>query len=111
MSDPTQVNVKPLGSVVLVLPKPSEPESVGAVQLADVTYTPETCGLVIAVGSRFCCEGCGVERAPAVKIGDWVLFSRGAGGEVTLGETVYVVLQESELLAALDEEPALCEVV
>lgn len=111
MTDPTQVNIRPLGSVVLVLPKPSEPDRAGAVELADVKYEPETSGMVIAVGSTFRCEACRSERDPDVVVGDWVLFPRSAGGAVTLGGTDYVVLMESELLAVLAEEPAVCEVV
>jgi chaperonin GroES len=111
VTDPTQVNIRPLGSVVLVLPKPSEPDRVGSVQLADVKHEPETSGLVIAIGSSFRCEVCRSERDPDVVVGDWVLFARSAGGAVTLGGTDYVVLMESELLAVLAEEPAVCEVV
>lgn len=106
MTDPTQVNIRPLGSVVLVLPKAAEPDRVGSIALADVKHEPETSGMVVAVGKSFRCEVCRSERDPDVLVGDWVLFPRSAGGAVTLDGTEYVVLLESELLAVLSDEPA-----
>ena len=98
------VNIRPLGSVVLVLPKPAPtPETESGITLADVTYEPETCGLVVAIGSNFQCSACECEREAHVAVGDWVLFSRGAGEEVEQNGRTVVLLQESDILAVVDE--------
>ena len=98
------VNIRPLGSVVLVLPKAAaQPETESGIQLAQVTDEPETCGLVVAIGSNFQCSTCECEREAHVAVGDWVLFSRGAGEEVEQNGRKVVLLQESDILAVVDE--------
>jgi chaperonin GroES len=103
----------PLGPVVIVRPKaapaPSSPG--GLVQLADTGYQPETCGLVVAVGSSFRCEACDETRPPTVAVGEWVLFGRGAGGELDHGGTTYLVLHETEILAVIDDPALAVEMV
>jgi chaperonin GroES len=106
------LDVTPLGDVFFVLPKGAGPEAspAGLVSLADVEYTPETCGLVVKVGTSFRCEACDERRPASVAVGEWVLFGRGAGGEVTLAGVTYLVLQESEILAVLEDGAAVAEV-
>lgn len=98
---------RPVGSVVVVLPhKSAQPETASGIILADVHHDVETSGTVIAVGSAFMCHSCECEREDPVKVGDRVLFGRGAGSEIDgspfglVGES-FLLLQEAELLAVL----------
>lgn len=101
------VPFQPLGSTVVVIPHPNAPtQTASGIVLADVYHDAETSGTVIAVGSAFCCEGCEQARPDPVKIGDRVLFDRGAGMEIDgapLGccGDKFLLLQERELLAVL----------
>ena len=107
---------QPIGATVIVIPAQSQrPETESGIVLADVEYNPETSGTVVAVGSQFRCAACECEREAPFAIGDRVLFGRGAGMDIDgapfnlRGET-FVLLQEAEILAVLDET-AVCEVV
>lgn len=112
----TLLPFKPLGSVVIVVPHRNAPlASESGIQLADVTYEPETSGTIVAIGDGFRCACCEQAREVAVKVGDRVVFGREAGQAVDAeplgfpGQT-FVLLQESELWAVVDEA-AVCEVV
>lgn len=99
---------QPLGSVVVVIPHATEqPATESGIQLADVYYTPETSGTVIAVGSAFCCHACEGARDAPVQIGDRVLFGRGAGSVISgepfgLPAETFLLVQEAEILAVLN---------
>lgn len=106
----------PVGPVVVVLPhKNAQPQTVSGIVLADVHHDAETSGTIIAVGSAFLCASCAKGRETPYAVGDRVVFDRGAGLEIDgaplglPGET-FLLLQEKELWAVLDEA-ALCEVV
>lgn len=107
---------QPVGPVVVVVPHPNQPLSTASgIQLADVYHDAETSGTIIAVGSAFYCEACGQTRPTPYAVGQRVLFGRGAGQEIDgqpfglIGER-FLLIQESELLAVLEED-AVCEVV
>jgi co-chaperonin GroES (HSP10) len=110
------VPFQPLGSTVVVLPHANTPtQTASGIVLADVYHDAETSGTVIAVGSAFCCEVCEHDRPDPVKVGDRVLFDRGAGMEIDgaplgLPGDKFLLLQERELLAVLNAD-AECEVV
>lgn len=111
MSDLENIRLHPLGSVILVLPKAAErPATESGIVLADVQYEPETCGLIVKMGTHFYCRGCGEDRPPALQVGQWVIFPRQAGTVVPLDEREYLLLQEHEVLAVVDE-PEAVEVV
>lgn len=111
MTDLENIRLQPFGSVILVLPKAAEkPKTESGIQLADVTYEPETCGLIVKLGHRFECETCAEKRDADLQIGEWVLFPRSAGVMVPLDGQDYLLLHESEVLAVVND-PDLCEVV
>lgn len=107
---------QPIGSVVVVLPHPPEPEQTASgIQIADVYEDVATSGTVIAVGTAFCCHACEGTREVPYRVGDRVLFGRGAGSEVSgdpfgLPGESFLLLQEAELMAVLNPAVA-CEVV
>jgi co-chaperonin GroES (HSP10) len=107
---------QPIGAVVIVLPADSTPETTASgIQLADVTYDPSTSGTIVAVGDGFCCAACASAREVSYRVGDRVLFGRGAGAEIDgspfgLPGERFLLLQEAELLAILTPD-AVCEVV
>ena len=97
------VKVRPLGDKVLV--KRDEAKQVtdsGIVLPESAKDTPKT-GTIQAIGEGKLNEKTG-DRCPlTVKKGDRVLFSSYAGTEVKLDETEMLLMNESEILAILED--------
>ena len=92
------MNFRPLDDRVLVEPLEAEDVTTGGIVLPDAAKEKPQRGKIVAVGpGRLDDEG---ERIPmAVAVGDIVVYSKYGGTEVTLDDTDYKVLRESDLLA------------
>ena len=92
------MNFRPLDDRVLVEPLEAEEVTAGGIVLPDAAKEKPQRGKIVAVGpGRLDDEG---ERIPmAVAVGDIVVYSKYGGTEVTLDDTDYKVLRESDLLA------------
>ena len=92
------MNFRPLEDRVLVEPLEAEDVTTGGIVLPDAAKEKPQRGKIVAVGpGRLDDEG---ERIPmAVAVGDIVVYSKYGGTEVTLDDTDYKVLRESDLLA------------
>lgn len=97
-------SLKPLNDKVLIERLEAVDKTSGGILLPDSAKEKPTEGRIVAAGDgRWNDEG---KRVPlTVKAGDRVLFSAYAGTQVKDGGKEYLILDESEVLAVLDEKP------
>ncbi|MBD2428580.1 co-chaperone GroES [Phormidium sp. FACHB-1136] len=92
--------VKPLGDRILVKVSEAEEKTAGGILLPDTAKEKPQVGEVIQVGLGKRNDD-GSYQAIEVKVGDKVLYSKYAGTDIKLGSDDYVLLRESDILAAL----------
>lgn len=92
--------VKPLGDRILVKVSEAEEKTAGGILLPDTAKEKPQVGEVIQVGPGKRNDDGGYQ-AIEVKVGDKVLYSKYAGTDIKLGSDDYVLLRESDILAAL----------
>ena len=92
------MKMRPLGDRVIIRVVEAEATTKGGLVLPDTAKERPQEGIVKAAGAgrRLKKGGC---AEMSVKAGDHVLFARYAGTEVTLDETEYLILRETDLLA------------
>lgn len=95
------MKLKPLGDHVVLRPLEAEDRTPGGIVLPDTAKEKSTKGEVVAVGSGRVLPN-GRTVAPAVKVGDTVIYSKYAGSEVKVDGKELKIVQESEILAILD---------
>ncbi len=97
-------NIKPLNDKILVERIEASEKTAGGILLPDTAKEKPTEGRVVATGDgRMTDEG---KRLPlGVKTGDRVLFGSYAGTTVKEQGKEYLILDESELLAVVDDKP------
>jgi chaperonin GroES len=97
-----RMNLRPLGSRVLIRPIPNETTTESGLVLME-HRKPETMGEVVAVGAGSCCSQCEVFRQVEFVVGDTVIFPWTAGREVSLDDgPPYLMMNESDILAILE---------
>ncbi len=89
------MNVKPLSDRVLILPNPAEEKTAGGLIIPDTAKEKPLAGKVIAVGPGTS------EIKMEVKVGDEVLYGKYAGTEISIEGTTYLIMKQSDILAAL----------
>jgi len=96
--------IKPLNDRVLLERIESSSTTAGGIVLPDSAKEKPTQGRVLATGNgRQNDKG---ERVPlSVQVGDRVLFSSYAGTTLKEEGKEYLILDESEILAVVDDEP------
>ncbi|MCS1352115.1 co-chaperone GroES [Mechercharimyces sp. CAU 1602] len=92
--------IKPLGDRIVLEAIEQEETTASGIVLPDSAKEKPQEGKVVAVGSGRFENGHKVELE--VKEGDRVIFSKYAGTEVKVGETEYLVLRESDVLAIVE---------
>ncbi|MBU6229949.1 MAG: co-chaperone GroES [Cyanobacteria bacterium REEB459] len=92
--------VKPLGDRILVKVSDAEEKTAGGILLPDTAKEKPQVGEVAQVGPGKRNDD-GVYQVLEVKVGDRVLYSKYAGTDIKLGNEEYVLLRESDILAAL----------
>lgn len=97
-------SLKPLNDKVLIERLEASEKTAGGILLPDSAKEKPTEGRIVATGDgRWNDEG---KRVPlSVKAGDRVLFSAYSGTQVKDGGKEYLILDESEVLAVLDDKP------
>jgi chaperonin GroES len=95
------MNLKPLGSRVVIEPLEQEEITAGGIVLPETAKEKPQKGKVLSVGpGDRDDEG---KRIPMdVKTGDTVLFAKYAGTEIKLEGKKLLILRESDLLAIID---------
>ncbi len=96
--------IKPLYDKVLVERLKAEDKTAGGIVLPDTAKEKPTEGRVVAIGGgRVADDGNAVP--PTVKVGDRILFGSYAGTEIKEEGKEYLILDESEILAVVDDKP------
>jgi chaperonin GroES len=93
--------LKPLGDRVLIRQAAAEDKTAGGVLLTAEAAEKPTFGTVVAVGPGRKAEGDEKAAAPAVEVGATVMYSKYAGTEFDEEDAKYIVVRESDVLAAL----------
>lgn len=93
-----KVSFKPAGDRVLVKPETVEEKTVSGIIIPDTARKekPET-GVVVAIGPGKRGDDNAIIPV-SVKVGDRVMFSKYGYDEVTIGDTEYYVVSESNIL-------------
>ncbi len=89
--------LKPIGSKILVQPKPKDEKTAGGLYMPDSAQKKSTEGTVMAVGRGKYEQDTLVPLE--VKVGDTVIYTKYGGTEVTVDSTDYVILNEDDILA------------
>ncbi|MFD1394274.1 co-chaperone GroES [Kroppenstedtia eburnea] len=92
--------IKPLGDRVVLQAIEQEEKTASGIVLPETAKEKPQEGKVVAVGTGRYENGQKVDLE--VKEGDRVIFSKYAGTEVKVGDTEYLILRESDILAVLD---------
>jgi chaperonin GroES len=95
------MNLKPLGSRVVIEPLEQEDVTAGGIVLPETAKEKPQKGLVLSVGPGDRDEA-GKRIAMDVVVGDTVLFAKYAGTEIKIDSKKLLILRESDLLAIVD---------
>jgi chaperonin GroES len=96
------LNLKPLGSRVVVEPLESEEVTAGGIVLPDTAKEKPQKGTILAVGPGDRDDD--GDRIPMdVKVGDVVLYAKYSGTEIKVDGKKLLILRESDILAILDK--------
>jgi chaperonin GroES len=88
-----QINIKPLADRVLIEPSVAEEKTAGGLIIPDTAKEKPQRGTVVAVGP-------GKKDEPmTVKEGDVVLYGKYAGTEISINNTNYLIMRESDVVA------------
>lgn len=89
----SKVNIQPLADRVLIKPTEAEEKTQSGIVIPDTAKEKPQRGEVKAVGD-------GKKDEPmTVKEGDRVLYGKYAGTEITIDDTEYLIMRESDILA------------
>ena len=95
------MKLKPLDDHVVVEPLEAEETTAGGIILPDAAKEKPTRGRVVALGPGARLDD--GSRAPmAVAIGDVVVYNQYGGTDVSLEDTDYKIVRESDLLAKVN---------
>jgi chaperonin GroES len=95
------INLKPLGSRVVIEPLEQEEVTAGGIVLPETAKEKPQKGKVLSIGPGDRDED-GKRIPMEVKAGDTVLFAKYAGTEIKLDGKKLLILRESDLLAIID---------
>lgn len=92
--------IVPLGDRVVLRRAEAEEKTAGGILLPDSAKDKPQRGEVVAVGDGHVNDK--GEKVPlTVKEGDRVIFSSYAGDEISVGDTTYLLMRESDILATV----------
>ena len=87
----SKVNFKPLADRVLVEPEAAEEKTASGIIIPDTAKEKPQKGKIIAIG-----EGT-TDHKMIVKVGDRVLYGKYSGTELTIDDTDYLIMKESDI--------------
>jgi|TARA_B100000902_G_C27198221_1_gene857600 chaperonin GroES len=87
----SKVNFKPLADRVLVKPEAAEEKTASGIIIPDTAKEKPQKGKIIAIG-----EGT-TDHKMNVKVGDRVLYGKYSGTELTIDDTDYLIMKESDI--------------
>ena len=94
--------LRPLRDKVVVKPSEGEEKTAGGIFLPDSAKKKPQEGKIVAVGTGRVLDD-GTVKALAVAVGDTVLYSKYGGTETTLEGVDYVILDEDQIYAILEQ--------
>jgi len=97
---------KPLHDRVLIRRVDEDEKTAGGIIIPDTAKEKPMQGEVLAVGPGYK-EDDGTVRPLDVKEGDWVLFGKWAGTEVTIDGEELTILKESDIFGIVEREASL----
>jgi len=95
------IGLRPLGDRIVVKRMEAEQKTKGGIVLPDTAKEKPKQGQVLAAGPGKTLDS-GELQPMQVKAGDKVIFGSYAGTEVRVGDTEYLILSESDVLAVTD---------
>jgi len=95
------MKITPLADRVLVKPTEQEEVKKGGIIIPDTAKEKPQEGEVIAVGKGRVDESSGKRIEMEVKKGDKVLYGKYSGTEISIDNTDYLILRESDILAKI----------
>ena len=87
----SKVNFKPLADRVLVEPEAAEEKTASGIIIPDTAKEKPQKGKIIAVGDGT------TDHKMNVKVGDRVLYGKYSGTELTIEDTDYLIIKESDI--------------
>ena len=87
----SKVNFKPLADRVLVEPEAAEEKTASGIIIPDTAKEKPQKGKIIAVGDGT------TDHKMNVKVGDRVLYGEYSGTELTIEDTDYLIMKESDI--------------
>jgi chaperonin GroES len=96
------MKIRPLGDKVLVKRLEAEEKTAGGIVLPDAAKEKPKQGKVISVGNGKLLDN-GTRSAMQVKKGDKVLFTSYSGSEVKMAGEEYLIMDESEIMARVED--------
>jgi chaperonin GroES len=90
--------IRPLGDKLIVKMAKSEEKSVGGIILLEAGQQQKPEAEVVAVGSGQMLKD-GTRKAPAVKVGDKVIFALHTGMEIKINGEDFAIVKEQDILA------------
>jgi chaperonin GroES len=98
----TRMKIRPLGDKVIVQRLEAEEVTAGGIVLPESAKEKPQRGKVISVGTGKLLKDGGRGKMQ-VKKGDQVLFTSYAGTEVKLGAKEYMIMDESDIMAIVED--------
>jgi chaperonin GroES len=96
------MKIRPLGDKVIVKRLEAEERTAGGIVLPDAAKEKPKQGKVISVGNGKLLDN-GTRSQMQVKKGDKVLFTSYAGSEVKVAGDEYLIMDESEIMAIVED--------
>jgi chaperonin GroES len=96
------MKIRPLGDKVLVQRLEAETKTAGGIVLPDTAKEKPQRGTVISVGEGKLLDD-GSRSHVQVKKGDKVLFTSYAGTEVKIGGKDYLIMDETDIMAVIED--------
>lgn len=91
MDEKKETKIRVLGDRVLVTADSKETMTKSGLHIPDTVEKPPVTGKVIQAG----------ERCTEVKAGDSILFGGGAGAEISIHDTKYIIMREADVVGIL----------
>lgn len=96
------MKIRPLGDKVLVQRLEAETKTAGGIVLPDTAKEKPQRGTIISIGEGKLLDD-GSRGQMQVKKGDKVLFTSYAGTEVKVGGKDYLIMDETDIMAVIEE--------
>jgi chaperonin GroES len=96
------MNIRPLGDKVIVQRHEADEKTPGGIVLPDSAKEKPRRGKIVSVGDGRVLDD-GTRGKMQLKKGDEVLFSSYAGTEVKIDDKEYVIMDESDVMAIIED--------